>query len=245
MRYLLLVWALLSAHSAAQPLTVFAASSLTDAFEEMAEAFEAEHPGVEVTLNFAGSSTLRTQILQGAPADVFASADAEQIDRVAEAGLLAEQPLRFTENRLVVITAEGSGVDSVNDLEVPGLLLVLAGPEVPAGRYAREVLTGLEILYGAGFSARVLANLVSNETNVRQAALKVELGEADAALVYVTDATDRTQISVLELPEGYNASADYYLAPLVGNRADGARTFVDFVLSEKGQAILATHGFGS
>ena len=157
---------------------MFAASSLTEAFEEVAAAFEVEHE-VEVILNFAGSSTLSTQIVQGAPADVFASADEAQMQEVADARLLADEPQTFTQNRLVVITPKNSPIEELSDLSQSGILLVLAGPNVPAGRYALEVLENLNERYGADFSERVLANLVSEETNVRQVAAKVGLGEAD------------------------------------------------------------------
>ena len=226
----------------AQELVVFAASSLTEAFEEVAAAFEAEHE-VEVILNFAGSSTLSTQILQGAPADVFASADEAQMEEVAEAGLLRGGSQTFTQNRLVVITPENSPVETLQDLAEPGTLLVLAGPNVPAGRYALEILENLNEVYGADFSERVLANLVSEETNVRQVAAKVGLGEADAALVYATDAAVLRGVEVLEIPAAYNVTARYPIAVLEDSRQpELASAFVEFVQTS-GQEILSERGF--
>ena len=227
----------------AQELVVFAASSLTEAFEEVAAAFERER-GVDVILNFAGSSTLSTQILQGAPADVFASADEAQMDVVAGAGLLRGEPQTFTQNRLVVITPENSPIETLQDLAEPGTLLVLAGPNVPAGRYAVGVLESLNEIYGAGFAGRVLANLVSEETNVRQVAAKVGLGEADAALVYATDAAALRGAKVIQIPAAYNVTARYPVAVLADSKQpELAQTFTEFVRSPRGQEILARRGF--
>ena len=226
----------------AQSMTVFAASSLTEAFEEMAQAFEDANPGVTVNLNFAGSSTLSTQISQGAPADVFASADEKQMEAVAVE--VEGTPRRFAGNSLVIVTPEGSSLSTPKDLVKPGTLLVLAGPDVPAGRYALEVLENLNALYGDGFSARVLENLVSEETNVRQAAAKVALGEADAAIVYATDAAVLEGVRIIDIPEEANVEADYTIAVIKGSaqRELGER-FLEFVLSDEGRAILTRYGF--
>ncbi len=228
--------------TSAQSLTVFAASSLTEAFNEMAGAFEAANPGVNVDLNFAGSSTLSTQILQGAPADVFASADVRQMEAVA--GEVTGTPRRFAGNSLVIVTPEGSSLQTPEDLAEPGTLLVLAGPDVPAGRYALESLDKLNALYGDDFSARVLKNLVSEETNVRQVAAKVALGEADAAIVYATDAAVVEGIRTIDLPDAYNVEAAYTIAVVKeSTQRELGERFLEFVLSDEGQAILARHGF--
>ena len=226
-----------------QEVVVFAASSLTESFEEVAAAFEAAHEGANVVLNFAGSSTLSTQIVQGAPADVFASADEAQMGVVAEADLLAGDTQTFAQNRLVIVTPKDSDIETPLDLAEPGVLLVLAGPNVPAGRYALEVLEGLDEVYGADYSERVLANLVSEETNVRQVAAKVQLGEADAALVYATDAAVLTGVRVLEIPEAYNVVARYPIAVLRDSQnPELAQSFVAFIQGA-GQEILAERGF--
>lgn len=228
-----------------QEVVVFAASSLTEAFEEIAAAFEASHEGANVVLNFAGSSTLSTQIVQGAPADVFASADEAQIKVVAEADLLAGDAQTFAQNRLVVVTPQNSDIETLLDLAEPGVLLVLAGPDVPAGRYALEVLERLNEIYGADYSERVLANLVSEEANVRQVAAKVQLGEADAAFIYATDAAVLTGVRVIEIPESYNVVARYPIAVLRDSQnPELAQSFVAFVQGA-GQEILAERGFSS
>ena len=228
----------------AQKLTVFAASSLTEAFEEMAQTFEASHEGVKVVLNFAGSSTLSTQIVQGAPADVFASADRKQMEAVAAEGLVIGEAEDFAGNKLVVITPEDSAVTSLEDLATPGTKVVLAAPEVPVGAYAREALEKLNAVYGPDFKTRVEANLVSEEPNVRQAAAKIELGEADAAVVYATDAVVLSRVRTLQIPDAANVLASYPIAVLKdAPQPDLAAAFVAFVLSDTGRAVLTKHGF--
>lgn len=225
-------------------LTVFAASSLTEAFEAIATGFEAAHPGVEVTLGFGGSSTLATQIVQGAPADVFASADEVRMKVVVDAGLTSGPPRAFAGNVLVVITPSDSTITSLSDLAKAGTRLVLAGPEVPVGNYSRIALHDLDDQLGKGFSQRVLANLMSEEPNVRQVAAKVELGEADAAIVYATDAAVLRSVRVLPFPEAANVRASYPIAALADTPQPRlAAAFVAYVLSPAGQAILADHGF--
>lgn len=235
--------------STAEELTVFAASSLTEVFAEVATVFERRHPGTEVLLSFDGSSTLATQITQGAPADVFASADEEQMQRVVDAGLTAGAPQYFAGNRLVVITTEASPITDLKQLAEPGILLVLASPEVPVGNYAREALARMDGTYGADFSERVLANLVSEEANVRQVALKVELGEADAAIVYATDAAVAEGVRTIPIPDDLNVPGSYVMATLPDSsqpdspQAKLARAFVELVLSDEGQAIFTERGF--
>jgi molybdate transport system substrate-binding protein len=228
----------------ARELTVFAASSLTEAFTGIATRFERRHPGTEVLLSFDGSATLATQITQGAPADVFASADMQQMQWVVDVGLSAGEPQLFASNRLVVITTEASTITDLKQLAEPGVLLVLAAPEVPVGNYAREALEKMDGVYGADFSERVLANLVSEEANVRQVALKVELGEADAAIVYATDAAATQNTRVLAIPGDLNVLGTYPIAALKESaQPELAQAFIDLVLSDEGQAILGKRGF--
>jgi molybdate transport system substrate-binding protein len=228
----------------AQTLNVFAASSLSDAFEDMATAFETQNPDTDVMFNFAGSSTLATQITQAAPVDVFASADTTQMQVVIDAGLLQGEPVIFTRNRLVVITPEDSEIMTLEALAEPGILLVLAESNVPVGTYSREVLENLNKVYGPAFSENVLANLVSEEPNVKQVATKVELGEADAALVYVTDAALLKNVRTIDIPEDANVLATYPIATITtSEQSEVARRFVAFVLAEEGQAILGHYGF--
>lgn len=227
-------------------VTVFAATSLSDAFGEVADAFEQRYPGTEVRFNFAGSPTLRLQIDLGARADVFASADRVQMQVAGEAGLVLA-PEVFATNSLVIIApaSNPAGLATPFDLAKPGLRLVLAAPEVPAGAYAREMLAALD-LASPGLAERALRNVVSNEGNVKQVAAKVELGEADAGVVYQSDVTASLagKVKVIEVPPQYNVAAEYLIATTLDARnAAGARAFVDFVLSAQGRAILEKHGF--
>lgn len=229
-------------------LTVFAAASLTDAFTEMGKAFEQSHPGVTVAFNFAGSQTLRTQIVEGAQADVFASANLTEMQTLADAALVdAGAPSRvFVNNKLVVILPEANpaNIQSLDQIANPGIKLILASEEVPAGKYARATLTKLNAQFGDGFDQKVLANVVSNEDNVRQVLTKVQLGEGDAGIVYMTDALVMKGLMVIEIPNEYNSIAQYPISALKGApNADLAQQFVDFVLSSEAQTILQRWGF--
>ena len=169
-------------------LTIFTAASLTDAFKDMAAQIEPANPGTKLTFNFAGSPTLRTQLAQGARADVFASADEPNMAGAEEDGTITGQPQIFARNVLVVVVPvkNTAGIQTLQDLAKPNIKLVLTNKEVPVGNYARQALEKMSQnpAFGSDFSKRVLANLVSEETNVRQVAAKVQLGEADAGIVY-------------------------------------------------------------
>ena len=227
-----------------ETVTVFAAASLTDAFRELANAFEAANPGAAVRLSFAGSATLRAQALEGAPADVFASASPDEVEALGAAALVVEQR-GLAGNRLAVVVAEGAEVGEFADLARPGLRLALATEAAPAGRYAREAIAraDAEGVFGAGFAERVLANLRSNEASVRAALAKVELGEADAAIVYVSDLGAASGVRAVAVPERFQPAAEYRIALLTENEA--ARGFFEFATSSAGMAILARHGFES
>jgi len=218
---------------------VFAAASLTEAFDALADAFVDTNPQAAVTLNLAGSQTLASQIAEGAPADVFASANTTQMDAVAEAVELAGAPQVFTANRLAIVVEEGNplGIERLADLAGEDLLLVLPAVEVPAGRYARQALD----------AAGVAVTPVSLERDVRAALSKVALGEADASIVYASDlvsAGDR--VAGVEIPVEDNVAAAYPIVRLADapNPATGD-AFVAFVRSEAGQAILAGYGFAA
>ena len=228
-------------------LTVYAAASLTEAMTEMGKEFEDSHSGVTVVFNFGGSQNLRTQIEQGAPADIFASANAQEMEMlVAQNRIAADAPKVFLTNQLIVILPKEnpSGIASLQDLSRQGLKLVLAAEEVPAGKYAREVLKNLNALYGADYSDKVLANIVSNEDNIRQAVTKVQLGEVDASIVYVSDATAAPDLQTIEIAPEMNVTAEYLMAPLSGSaNSDLANEFIDYVLSGEGGTILQKWGF--
>jgi molybdate transport system substrate-binding protein len=220
-------------------LVVLAAASLTDAFTEIGDAFSAANPDVTVTFSFAASSALVTQINEGAPADVFASADEANMERLRHAGAIAGDPEVFATNRLQIIVEAGNplGIDEVADLADPGLLFVTAAPEVPIGRYTQEVFA----------NAGVAVTPVSLEENVRAVVSKVVLGEADAGIVYASDVLAAgAQAEGVEIPDELNVVARYPIAVLAeAAEPELARAFVAFVVGPEGQRILASYGFGA
>jgi len=228
-------------------LNVFAAASLTDAFTEIGEKFEAANPGITVTFNFAGSQALRTQIEEGAPADIFASANQKEMDTLIAGAFIAQDVSQFfLTNKLVVILPADNpaALEKLEDLAKPGIKLVIAADEVPVGRYARQTLDQMNGPFGSNFKDKVLANVVSNEANVKQAVAKVQLGEADAGIVYTSDAVAAPDLKTIEIPAELNMIAKYPIAPLANSaNADLAATFIDYVLSSEGQAILQKWGF--
>ncbi len=230
-------------------LTVFAAASLTDAFEAIEQEVEAATPSLSITYNFGGSQALVTQLEEGAQADVFTSANVTQMDAAIAAGLVAGAPLPFSHNRLAIVTPAGNpaNIQSAADLGKEGILLVLAQQEVPAGRYAREsvcLMATDTATYGAGFVERVAANVVSEEEDVRDVLAKVALGEADAGIVYVSDAAAAgDQVNVVAIPDNVNVIATYPVAILAGNDEALGAAFVSYLLSEEGQAMLERYGF--
>ena len=226
-------------------LIVFAAASLTDAFTEIGTAFEAGHPGVHLTFNFASSQALRTQIEEGATADVFASANSKEMEALTGNGKLAGEARPFARNLLTIVAPADNpaGLVTPQDLARPGLKLVLAAEEVPVGKYARQALGQLESLYGAGYRDSVLTNVVSNEDNVKQVVAKVQLGEADAGIVYQSDFVAAPQLTRIEIPAEANVVAVYPITVLRESAEPAlAQDFIDFVLSDAGQATL--HGWG-
>lgn len=255
---LMMVVALLAACGGAAPdseaedvtLTVFAAASLTDVFTEIGADFDAANPGVTTVFNFAGSNALATQINEGAPADVFASANNTQMTAAVESGRInADAPVQFVTNRLVVVTPADNpgGIESLQDLAGDDVLIVLAAEEVPVGGYSLEFLdlASADPAFGASFREAVLANVASYEENVRSVLNKVSLGEADAGIVYTSDAAGVDGISQLEIPDALNVLAQYPIAALNDSaNASAAAAFVDYVLSGDGQAVLSRYGFG-
>lgn len=232
-------------------LTVLAASSLTDAFAEIADLFEARNPGVRVLMNFAGSSELATQLAEGAPADLFASANMQQMQSAMGAGRITGEAVPFLSNSLAVIVPADNpaGVETLADLANPGVRLISAAPGVPIRDFTEQVLQKAEADpgYGPDFAERVMDNLVSEEANVRQLAAKVALGEADAGIVYKSDVTADIagQVSAVSIPDAINIVAVYPIAVIDDSAHAGlAQAFIDLVLSDEGQAVLARRGFG-
>jgi molybdate transport system substrate-binding protein len=218
-------------------LTVFAAASLTDAFTEIGDAFTVEYPDTTVVFNFSGSSALVTQIVEGAPADVFASADPSNMTKLVDAGANATEPVVFTTNLAAIVVAPGNptGITGVADLATDDLIVVQCAPEVPCGRYAAQVFE----------NAGVIVTPKSLEENVKAVVAKVTLGEADAGIVYVTDVIAAgADAEAVEIPAGVNVVAEYPIAVTTdAPNPDAARAFVDFVMSDQGRTILTSYGF--
>lgn len=232
-----------------KPLTVFAAASLTTSFTEIGKQFETANPGAKVTFNFAGSQSLRTQIEQGAHADVFASADTNNMNPLKTQGLVGGDTTIFTRNRLVVIMPRNNpaGIKTLQDLSKNGIKLDIADASVPVGNYTLQVLDKLSANanYGADFKTRVLARVVSKENDVKQVVSKIALGEADAGIVYTTDAQAAIdKLTTIDIPDQFNVIAIYPIAVLKSSANPSlAQKFVDYMLSADGQAILAKSGF--
>lgn len=223
--------------TADKTLTVYAAASLTGTFTELGKQFEAAHPGVTVSFNFAGSSDLVAQIQQGAPADVFASADTKNMDKLTADDLQGEAPQNFASNTLEIVTPPDNPekIASFADLAKKGVDLVVCAPEVPCGAATAAVAT----------AAKVTLEPVSEEQSVKDVLAKVTAGEAEAGLVYVTDVQAAGDaVKGITFPESANAVNTYPITTVKASRnADLAEQFVQLVLSTPGQAVLADAGF--
>lgn len=233
-------------------LTVFAAASLTESFTEIGKQFEAAHPGVKVTFNFAGSQQLRAQLEQGAKADVFASANTKEMTTaiITDSLVVSGTQHIFVKNKLIVTLPKNNPgkISALTDLARPGLKIVLADKSVPVGQYALNVLAKMskDAAYGATFQDQVVANVVSREDNVKSVVAKVQLGEADAGIVYTTDVTASAakDLTTLDIPDKFNVIATYPIAPLKdAPEPKLASQFVDWVLSAQGQQVLIQYGF--
>lgn len=231
-------------------LTVFAASSLQDALNEVKQKFEQKYPSVVVRYNYGGSPQLRIQLENGAAADLFASANMVEMEKAQAQKLVQGSPAVFTKNKLVVVLPRQNPgkINSLNDLATPGVKLVTTTPDVPVGAYTRSVLKKMssDPQYSPGFSERVLANVVSEETNVRQVLAKVLLGEADAGVVYQSDITAKNsaELLTLEIPDRFNEIAVYPIAVTAAARNKAAADlYIEYLLGSDGQQILRSHSF--
>ena len=232
-------------------ITVLAAASLTEPFNELGKMFEATNPGTKVIFSFSGSQQLAQQITEGAPADVFASASEKYMDAIVAADKAKTENVKtFVENKLVVIypADNPAGILTLIDLAKPGMKLDLAAAEVPVGKYSLDFLdkASRDQSFPIQFKETVLQNVVSYEDNVKTVLTKVKLGEVDAGIVYSSDISGKnaTEIGRLDIPEELNVIARYPIAPLSNSEnPDLARTFVELVMSPQGQAILANFGF--
>ena len=225
-------------------LVVFAASSLRDPFGALAQDFRAAHPGAELTFNFAGSQELRTQVEQGARADVFASADQKHMAALVREHLVSA-PITFARNEPVIVVARESAGRILRIDDLPSVQRIVIGtPEVPIGRYTLDVLDRASTLLGADFRARVEARVVSRELNVKQVLAKVQLGEAQAGIVYRSDARAAKSVATVDIPASINVVAEYPIAVLsAAPHAELARAWVELVASRVGQAKLQAAGF--
>ena len=227
-------------------LTIFAASSLTNAFEELGEHFEENNPDIEVVFNFGSSSQLTAQIIEGVPGDIFASANENQMEILAQNGQLRSPASIFCTNNLVIGVSDGNplGITQLSDLTASGLRLVLAAPRTPIREYSDLVFTNS---LQSNDQILLYRNVVSEETNVRQVVTKIALGEADAGIIYSTDITPdiNALVAAVPIPTQNNITANYLVAILNGSDSiDAAEDFIRFILGEEGQNILQNWGFG-
>jgi len=234
--------------AAAANLTIYGAASLKAALADMKAAYETANPGSTLSISTDSSATLETQIEQGAPADVFLSADTKNPQALVDKGLAAGDVVKFAGNLLTVIvpTANTAGVQSPADLAKPGIKVIAAGDAVPITKYASQLVANLakQSGYPADFAAKYAANVASKEDNVAAVVAKVELGEGDAAIVYVTDARNSTKVTTIPVPDGANVPATYgAVAVKASKNPDAAAAFLTWLTGPDGQAILAKYGF--
>ena len=229
-------------------LTIFAASSLIDAFGELGKTFEKQNESVEVKQSFESSSTLLIQIQQGAPADVFASAAQEEMDTAMKDGLVARKPEVFVKNREIIMVPNDNpaNIQSFQDVANPGVRLVLAQRDVPAADYALQILDKANARYGDNFEKQVLSNVVSRESDVRASVNRVVVGDADATFGYASDYTIdiRDRVMVVPIPPDLNIIATYPIAALKGAKdPELAKKWIELVTSKEGQHVLQKWNF--
>jgi len=236
-----------SAQSQPANLTVFGAASLKTALDQVKTQYEAAHPGMTLTISTGASSALRTQIEQGAPVDLFLSADSTNPQALADEGKVEGAPEAFATNSLTIVVPQGNpaNVSQPADLARPGLKVVAAGDEVPITRYAQQAVDKMAALpgYPVGFADSYAANIVSREDNVGAVTSKIGVGEGDAAIVYVTDAK-AANLPTVAIPPEANVVATYNGAVIKGANQAAAQTLLDWIQGTDGQKILTDLGFG-
>lgn len=229
-------------------LTIFAAASLKGALEKVKAAYETANPGTTLTVSTDSSAALETQIEQGAPADVFLSADATNAKKLVDAGMADGDPVTFAGNRLTIIVPADNPAEITTpaDLANAGVKVIAAGDEVPITKYAMELANNLakETGYPADFTAAYTANIASREDNVKAVVAKIELGEGDAGIVYVTDARACTNVATVDVPDSANVTATYDAVVVKASRnAVAAKAFLDWFVGPDGRSILGGLGF--
>lgn len=230
-------------------MNVFAAASLTESFTEIATNYQKAHPNVTTKFNFAGSQLLEQQIDQGAPSDIFASADLTNMQKASDAGLVGTSQI-FVKNKLVVIlpTSNPGKINTLHDLANQGIKIDIEAATVPAGKYSRQVLDNMAKSpdFGPAYETAVLANIVSQEDNVKAVVTKVQLGEADAGFVYQSDVTTAvaSKLTILAIPDTFNVIAQYPIAVVKKSaHTSDAQAFIQYILSADGQATLVKFHF--
>lgn len=229
-------------------LTIYGAASLKDALDRVVVAYRAANPDTTLTISTDSSSALETQIEQGAPADVFLSADATNPKRLVDEGLADGEPVTFATNELTIVVPAGNpaGIVTPVDLARPGVKVIAAGDAVPITTYATQLVANLagQPGYPADFAVAYAANIASKEDNVKALIAKIELGEGDAGIVYVTDARASSRVVTIDVPDAANVRATYDGVVVKASRsAASARTFLAWFAGSGGQAILGDLGF--
>jgi molybdate transport system substrate-binding protein len=237
-----------AAPAAPAALTIYGAASLKGVLDKVKAAYETANPGSTLTISTDSSATLETQIEQGAPADVFLSADTTNPKKLVDNGLAARAAVTFAGNKLTIIvpTANPAGIKTAADLAKTGVKVIAAGDAVPITKYATQLVANLakEAGYPADFAAKYTANIASKEDNVKAIVAKVELGEGDAGIVYVTDAKASTKVTTVDVPQTANAPATYAgVVVKASKNAVAAQAFLTWFAGPDGQAILGTFGF--
>jgi molybdate transport system substrate-binding protein len=235
--------------AAPAPLTIYGAASLKDVLNKAKTAYEAANAGTTLTISSDSSAALETQIEQGAPADVFLSADTTNPKKLIEKGLAAGSAVTFASNKLTIIvpTANPAGIKTPADLARTGVKIIAAGDTVPITNYATQLVANLaeEVGYPSDFAARYTANIASKEDNVKAIVAKIELGEGDAGIVYVTDAKASTKVTAADVPDTANLPATYagVVVKASKNATAAAQAFLTWFAGPDGEAILSTFGF--
>jgi molybdate transport system substrate-binding protein len=237
-----------AAPAAPAALTIYGAASLKGVLDKVKAAYETANPGSTLTISTDSSATLETQIEQGAPADVFLSADTTNPKKLVDNGLAARAAVTFAGNKLTIIvpTANPAGIKTAADLAKTGVKVIAAGDAVPITKYATQLVANLakEAGYPADFAAKYTANIASKEDNVKAIVAKIELGEGDAGIVYVTDAKTSTKVTTVDVPETANVPATYAgVVVKASKNAVAAQAFLTWFAGPDGQAILGTFGF--
>ncbi len=241
-----------SAALASEPkeITVFTAASLTGAFGEIGGIYENE-TGIHATFNFDGSQALRTQIENGAPADVFASANKKQMNALKSKGMMNNSSIAiFAKNKISLIVPKDNParISNLSDLAKPGIKIVMGTKDVPVGDYALQIIDklGNDSSYGKDYKEKVLSNVISQETTVNYVVTKVALGEADVGFAYVSDVTEdlASKVDKIDIPDEYNIIAEYPMGILQQSKyPTESLDFMKLVMSEEGSAILEKYGF--